>query len=212
MHTHPPPPKHHPVTYPHRRAVDFDVQPILQVIARQGHNGLPPSVIPSLYHLRRGQAGLCGMDGGRDREDSVRTCKEGLGIGGCSSAGPPHSLSSLHVTVPGARRRRWLPTRRPRSRLWVWEGRVMGREGRVSAALSPRQLQPSAITQLTECTYLHGKVDGRERSRTKAGPVRVEEKERGVVRQQTKWPGCMLLVNGGHRGKARSLSGACLLL
>lgn len=53
-----PPPEHHAATYPHGRAVELDVQSILQVIACQGHNDLPPGVIPSLYRPCQGQGSL----------------------------------------------------------------------------------------------------------------------------------------------------------
>lgn len=64
-----------------------------------------------------------------------------------------HSLPP--VTVPGAKRRRWLPKKRRQPRLYKWERMVMG-AGRVCVSmLIPRFVQPSHIIQLTKCGYLH---------------------------------------------------------
>lgn len=176
-HTHTRPPKHSPVTYPHGRAVDFDVQPILQVIARQGHNGLPPGVIPSQYHLRRGQAGLCGVEGGRVfRQD------EGLRIGGCCSARAPPTLAPSS-TPPYLGQEEGAGYRQGgHGRDCGYEkGGTWARRGCECRAVPRVMLQPSPITNLPKAGIFIVKWTAGSARGQQAGPVCMEDKERGCA-------------------------------
>jgi len=100
--------------------------------------------------------------------------------GGCSSAGPPLTLSlfSPHYRTWG--KKKALATDKEATVAAVG----IGREGHGKRRESECRAVPPSVAapplQLTECSYLHRKMDGRQRSRTKAGPARVEEKERGL--------------------------------